>query len=151
MIGVFSVASILTLIAGYLLEESGTAVANHLGIGTGIFAATFMALATSLPEISTGLESIFIGDNQLAVSDIVGGNAFMLVIFLFADIVAGQPVLSHAGRSDVFLGGLGVVMMAVYAVSFRLRPRRCYFRLGIDSLMLIALYAAGVVIVAKMT
>ena len=150
VLGVFSFASLITLAAGYLLEESGTALATRLGVGTGIFAATFMALATSLPEISTGLESIFIGDNQLAVSDIVGGNAFMLVIFLFADIVAGKPVLSYAGPPDVWLGCLGVAMMAVYAVSFLVRPRRCYFRLGLDSLALVLLYGAGIAAVAYM-
>lgn len=147
---VFSFASLVTLAAGYLLEESGTAIANRLGIGTGIFAATVIALATSLPEISTGLESIFIGDNQLAISDIIGGNAFMLVMFLLGDIAAGKPVLSYAGRPVVWLGYLGIIMMLIYAVSFVAKLRRCYFRLGLDSVAQIVLYGVGVFIVAHL-
>ena len=74
VISIFLVASIVILISGVLLEETGTAIAGALGINSGIFAATVFALVTALPEISTGVEAIFIGDNHLALSDIWGGN-----------------------------------------------------------------------------
>jgi len=131
------------LAAGVVLEQSGTALAGRIGISAGLFAATAIALVTSLPEISTGLESIFIGDNHLAVSDIMGGNAFMLVVFLFADVVAGKPVLSYAQHSDMFLAFLALAMMAVYAFSFIKKPQRRYFRLGWDSILQIFIYVGG--------
>ena len=146
----FAGVSVVILIAGWLLEESGNALAGALGIGSGLFAATFMALATSIPEISTGLESIVIGDNHLAVSDIVGGNAFMLVLFLLGDVVARQPVLSGAVRQDLMFGLLGVAMMCVYAVSFRVRPKRCFCRLGVDSILALLLYIVGCVALARL-
>jgi cation:H+ antiporter len=147
---VFAGASAVTLVAGWLLEESGNAIATGLGIGSGLFAATFIALATSIPEISTGLESIVIGDNHLAISDIVGGNAFMLVLFLLGDAVARRPVLSDAGHQDLMFGLLGLAMMSVYAVSFIVRPKRCYCRLGVDSILALLLYIAGCVALARL-
>jgi cation:H+ antiporter len=141
---VFIFASVLTLIAGFVLEESGTAIADKLGIGSGIFAATFIALVTALPEISTGLESIFIGDNHLAISDIMGGNAFMIVLFLLGDIVAGKPVLSSAGQLDISLGILGIVMMSVYTFSFLFKLKKRHFRLGMDSYLEILIYILGI-------
>jgi len=143
---IFLVFSLITLLAGWVLEESGVAIATAFHIGDGLFAATVLALATALPEISTGLESIFIGDNQLAISDIVGGNAFMLVIFLLGDLVARKSVLSTAGQQDRVWAWLGIFMMAVYAVSFVKRLKQCYFRLGFDSILQIVLYAAGLVV-----
>ncbi|MEI7831824.1 MAG: sodium:calcium antiporter [bacterium] len=143
---IFLVASIITLFAGWMLEESGAAVANAFHIGEGLFAATVIAFATALPEISTGLESIFIGDNQLAISDIAGGNAFMLVIFLLGDLVARKSVLSTAGQQDRVWAWLGIFMMAIYAISFVKRLKRCYFRLGFDSILQIVLYAGGLVV-----
>lgn len=140
---VFLIASVITLIAGVFLEKSGSQLADKLGIGSGLFAATIMALVTALPEISTGLESILIGDNQLAISDIMGGNAFMLVIFLIADLVALKPVLSYSGHGDIIMAILGILMMAVYAVSYIRRPQKRYFRMGIDSIFVILLYIAG--------
>ena len=140
---IFLFACLVTLVAGVALELSGTALADHIGISAGLFAATMIALVTSLPEISTGLESIFIGDNHLAISDIMGGNAFMLTVFLFADLVAQKPVLSYAQHSDIFLALLGVAMMSVYAFSFINRPQKRYFRMGWDSILQIVLYVGG--------
>ncbi len=146
VIGVFVAASAATLVAGWLLEESGNAIADKLNIGQALFAGIFIALATSIPEISTGIESVLIGDNHLAISDIMGGNAFMVVLFLLADLVAKKPVLSCAGHTDLAFGVLALAMMAVYMFSFIFRPRKCYLRLGIDSVLQILLYAGGMVI-----
>jgi cation:H+ antiporter len=150
VLAIFALASIATLIAGVFLERAGSSIAGRLGIGSGIFAATAIAFVTSLPEISTGLESIFIGDNQLAISDIMGGNAFMLALFLFADLVAGKPVLSFAGHADILLGVLAAVMMGIYAISFVSKMKKCYFRLGVDSYIEIALYAIGISLLTKL-
>ena len=148
--GIFILSSIATLIAGVVCEESGSIIADRFGINSGIFAATVIALVSSLPEISTGLESIFIGDNHLAISDIMGGNAFMLVIFLFADILSKKPVLSFAGHQDILFAFLGILMMAVYATSFLIKPRKRFFRLGIDSILQIVLYVLGLIMMINL-
>jgi cation:H+ antiporter len=147
---VFVAGSVATLIAGWALEESGNAIADFFHIGSGVFAATFIALATSIPEISTGLESVFIGDNHLAVSDIVGGNAFMVVLFLLGDLVARKPVLSNLYPQDVGFGVLALLMMGVYAISFVKRPQKCFLRMGIDSILQIVLYVAGIIILMNL-
>ncbi len=146
---IFLLACVATLIAGVILEESGSAIAAQLGINSGLFAATVLALVSSLPEISTGLESIFIGDNHLAISDIMGGNAFMLTIFLFADLIAQKPILSYTDQQDLLFAILGMAMMLVYATSFLWKPKRRFFRLGLDSILEIILYVVGLIAVSR--
>ncbi len=146
VIFVFLLASIATLTAGVLLEESGTAIAENLGINSGIFAATILALVTSLPEISTGIEAVLIGDNHLALSDIWGGNAFMLVPFFIADLIVKKPILSYAQNTDRLFAFLGIGMMSVYAISFLIKLKRRYFKLGLDSILEIFLYASGIIL-----
>ena len=143
---VFVFVSIVTLIAGVLLEESGTAIAGQLGISSGVFAATIMALVTSLPEISTGVEAILIGDNHLALSDVWGGNAFMLVPFFVTDLIVRKPVLSYAQNVDRFFAYLGIAMMGVYALAFLVKFKRRYFGLGLDSILQIILYGGGIAV-----
>lgn len=146
---IFLFASLITLVAGVLLERSGSIIANKLGIGSGIFAATAIAFVTSLPEISTGLESIFIGDNQLAISDIMGGNAFMLLLFLLADMLAKKPVLSFSSSLDIRMGVLAILMMGIYVISFLSKFKKRYLRLGIDSYAVLALYILGMYFLLK--
>ena len=141
---IFAGAALATLVAGVLIEESGSELASKAGLGGAVFGATFLAAATALPEVSTGLQAVRQGDHQLAISDIFGGNAFLPVLFLVADVLAGKPTLPQAKATDLWIAGLGVVLTGIYLIGLVLRPQRVRARLGPDSLVAIALYALGI-------
>jgi len=144
VVGYFAVACAVTLVAGVALELSGEALANRAGINGVIFGATVLASATALPEISSGLAAVKLGDNALAIGDIFGGNAFQVCLFLVADLVAGSPVLPTAGRLNGWLASLGVSLTAVYGMGLIVRPDRRVARLRLDSIFAIVVFAGGV-------
>src|SRR5215213_10703756 len=141
---VFSVAAVVTLVGGVLLEQSGEAIARDAGMSGVLFGSTFLAAATALPEISTGITSVRLGDYKLAVSDIFGGNAFLPLLFLMASLLSGQAVLPQAQNTDIYLTGLGILLTGVYIWGLVFRPRRRIFRMGVDSLTVLVLYAVGI-------
>lgn len=141
---VFAAAALVTLVAGVVLERSGDAIADHIGLSGVLFGATVLAAATSLPEVSTGLTSVRNGDYQLAVSDIFGGNAFLPVLFLLATLLSGKAVLPQAQNTDIYLTALAMLLTLVYATGLLFRPRRRLAGLGPDSWTVVALYALGV-------
>jgi cation:H+ antiporter len=141
---VFTLAAVATLAAGVVLEVTGDAIAQHIGLSGVLFGATLLAAATALPEISTGLGSVRLGDYQLAVSDIFGGNAFLPVLFLLATVLAGRSVLPLAQDTDIYLAGLGILLTAVYITGLIFRPRRQVLGMGVDSLAVLALYGMGI-------
>jgi len=141
---VFSVAALVTLVAGVVLERSGDAIAEDIGLSGVLFGATVLAAATSLPELSTGLTSVRKGDYQLAVSDIFGGNAFLPVLFLLATVLSGEAALPQAQGTDIYLTALGILLTLVYMAGLIFRPQRRIARMGIDSLVVLLLYAIGV-------
>ena len=142
---IFGAAAAVTLVGGVLLERSGEKIAGHIGMTGVLFGATVLAAATSLPELSTGLASIRMRDYQLAVSDIFGGNAFLPVLFFVAALLSGSAVLPAAHRTDIYLTALGALLTVVYIFGLIFRPRRQILALGIDSAIVVALYALGVV------
>ncbi len=141
---VFTAASVITLFAGVVLATSGGALADRAGINGVIFGATFLSLASALPEVSTGIAAVRLGDHQLAMGDIFGGNAFQLCLFLLADLVAHKPVLPTIGVQNAWLGALGILLTSVYVASVVVRPTRCYLRLGLDSVGVVLIYGAGI-------
>ena len=140
----FLIGCVVTLVAGGLLEVTAASLADRAGINGVVFGATILAAATALPEISSGIAAVRLGDHTLAVADIFGGNAFQVCLFVVADLVAGAPVLPAAGRLNSWLAVLGIVLTAVYAFGLILRPERCRLRLGPDSLVAVGLFVVGI-------
>jgi cation:H+ antiporter len=141
---VFGISAAVTLVAGVFIERSGEELFGRLGMSGIFFGATVLAAATSLPELSTGLTSTRLGDYQLAISDIFGGNAFLPVLFLLATILSGQAVLPRAHNTDIYLTALGALLTVVYMIGLVFRPQRQWLRMGPDSLAVLILYAIGI-------
>src|SRR5436190_5391133 len=141
---IFAVAAGVTLAAGIVLERSGEEIAGHIGMTGILFGATILAAATALPEVSTGIAAVRLGDYQLAVSDIFGGNAFLPVLFLLANVLSGQAVLPQAQKTDIYLTGLGIVLTVVYLWGLITRPHRQVLRMGLDSIAVLVLYGVGI-------
>jgi cation:H+ antiporter len=142
--GIFAAACAVTLVAGVVLELTANALATRAGVNGVIFGATVLAAATALPEVSSGIAAVKLGDNALALGDVFGGNAFQLCLFLVADLIAGSPVLPSAGKLNSWLAALGVALTAVYAIGVVARPQRCRLRMGPDSLLALVLFAVGI-------
>ena len=146
VLGIFLAASVVTLVAGVSLQDSGNLLAGRFGIQGAVFGATVLALATALPEISSGIAAVRLGDMQLAVGDILGGNAFQICLLLVADLIAGTPVIVAAHDSDVWLGATGILMTGVAAVAIIARPERKVLWMGLDSILLVVIYAIALVL-----
>jgi cation:H+ antiporter len=141
---IFGIACAVTLAAGVMLEESGNEIATRLNVNGVIFGATVLAGATALPEISSGIAAVRLGDHALAMGDIFGGNAFQVCLFLVADLIAGQPVLPSAGNQNAWLAALGIALTAVYGFGVIGRPLHTRFRLGPDSILALLLFSVGI-------
>ena len=142
---IFILAAVVTLAAGVIVEESGRVIATHIGWSGVLFGSTILAAVTSLPEVSTGLAAVKIGDYTLAVSDIFGGNAFLPVLFLPATLLSGQSILPQAQHTDIYLASLGALLTGVYIYGLLFRDKRQFLCLGIDSIMVIIIYVVGMI------
>ena len=63
-----------------LLVDSGTAIAEALGVPQTVIALTFVALGTSLPEFVTAITSLIKGHGALSLGNVIGANLFNLVL-----------------------------------------------------------------------
>jgi len=146
VLGVFGLASLVTLVAGVGLEQTGNDLADDLGMTGVVFGATILAAVTALPEVSSGIQAVRMGAVDLAMSDIYGGNAVQLTFFLLADLLAGDPVLPQASAESLWLGALGALLTGIMICGLLVRPPRKVVGLGPDSLVVLLVYIGGVVL-----
>jgi len=140
----FAISSVVTLVAGAVLEITGSHLADRAHINGVIFGATILSVASALPEISSGIAAVRLGDNELAVADIFGGNSFQVVLFLVADLIAGTPVLPQAGRQNAWLADLGIALSVVYCWGVIRRREDTVWRLGYDSALAVVVFGLGI-------
>lgn len=142
---IFLLAAAVTLAGGVALEQTGEGIAERLHIGGLVFGATALAAVGALPEFSSCLAAARRGQETLAVSDVLGGHVFLPVLFVVGTAVADHSILSHSDRANVYLTALGIVMTAVFVYGLIFRPKRQVGKMGIDSFVVLLLYALGMV------
>lgn len=140
---IFAVAAGLTLAGGVLLERTSSVLAERMGMDGVVFGATILAAATTVPDLATGYQSVRLGNHELVISQVFGAIAFLPSLFLVANLLTGEAVLPSANGSNLYLAAFGIVLISVYMIGLLIRSRRSVLRMGIDSWLVLAIYAVG--------
>lgn len=137
-------AGLAILTAGYTVARSADALAGQTGLGASFVGVLFLAVATSLPEASTTLSAVRMGQYEMAFSNVLGANILDLTLLFLADAAyRGGPVLAEVGRFSTLAALLALLLTAIYLVALLERRRRVVFGFGIDSVVVLALYGGG--------
>jgi cation:H+ antiporter len=139
-----ALAAAVILVAGFLLARTGEAIAHGTGLGTNFFGVVVLAFATSLPEASTVIAAVRRGRYEMAISDVLGTNLFNVTIIVLVDALhPGDPVLVEAGRFASFGALLALLLTALFLAGMVERRDRTIGRLGVDSVIALLTYGAG--------
>ena len=150
-IGKTVVAAAVILAAGFLLSQTGDAIASQTGLGQSFVGAVLLGLSTSLPEISTVVSAMRLRQYEMAISDILGTNLFNIaLIFLVDAVYPGPPVLNEVGSFSLFVSLLGILLTTIYLVGLIERRNRTFARMGIDSLATLVVYGVGLFLLYQM-
>lgn len=140
-----AIAGLVILVMGYALAGSGEALADQTGLGSSFFGAVFVAISTSLPEVSTVLAAVRLGRYVMAMSDIFGTNLFDIALVFLVDLLfLESPVLNHVGTFSILAGLLGILVTAFYLVGLVERRDPVVLGVGLDTLAVIVTYLGGI-------
>ncbi len=134
-------------VAGFVVSQCAPPMATALGLSATAIGALVTAVATSLPELVTTLAAVRRGAAQLAVGGIIGGNTFDVLFLTLSDIVYRDGSLYHAvGPQDLFWIMVSLLMTAILLLGLVARERSGPGGIGVESVLLIVVYAAAVAI-----
>jgi cation:H+ antiporter len=138
----FGLLGLAILGCGLVLTASAAAVAEQTGLSASFIGVTLLASATSLPEVSTTIAAVRIGAYSMAISNIFGSNLLMIALVLPADIAySGAPILGAIDQATAFALVSGVLVTAIYLAGLLIRSQRTILGMGIDSALVLVVYA----------
>ena len=139
------------VVAGYLLARTGEAIADQTGVGSSFIGAVLVAISTSLPEVSTVLSAVRLGNYAMAISDILGTNLFdVALLFVVDGVDSGSPILNRVGRFSAFAALIGIVVTTLFTMGLIERRDRTILRMGFDSAAVLVTYLAGLVVLYQL-
>ena len=100
---VFLVIGFVLLIKGAdFFVEGSSSVAKKLHVPSIIIGLTIVAMGTSLPETAVSVSASLTGNNELAVSNVVGSNIFNLMVVIgVCAMIATVNVAKETIRRDI--------------------------------------------------
>ena len=138
--------ALATAAAGVMLSLVGDAVAEQAGLGASFAGLLLGGIATSLPEASTIYAAVRIRRFELVFSDAYGSNLFSTMAIFVADLAyPGGPILNEVGRFGLFAILLGAAVSAIFLAGCLERRNRAVLGMGVDSILVLAVYVGGLV------
>ncbi len=130
-----------TVVGAQLLVSGARALGERAEVGEGLVGFTLVALGTSLPELSTGVQAGRRGDADLVIGNLMGSNLFNSLAIAgvsgFSRLAPfGQAFITTAWVAALLAAAVGVLMVS------------CGRLTRWEGSLLVAAYAAMVAVVA---
>ncbi len=146
----FVVSSALIVISAMQLAKYGDVIAARTKLGGMFIGVLLLAGATSLPELLTGINSIYQGTPELAAGNFLGSSMFNMFILVILDIFAkDQRILRAARGKHLIAGGFSTFICAMVVFFLVANPilSEIGFTIGwvgIDSIIVMAFYVLAI-------
>lgn len=142
---IFSGLALAVGIAGYVVGEAASALVDQTAMSQSAAGTIFAAIANSLPELVTALAAVRRGALNLAVGDIIGGNAFEVLFIAAADFFYRSGSLYHQfDRDNLFTAVLAILMTGILLLGMLRRQRHGIASIGFESVLVLILYLGSI-------
>jgi cation:H+ antiporter len=150
--------SAILVLAAWWMARTGDVLAEHpiemIGrpLGATFVGACFLAIASSLPEIVTGLAAVRLGSLDMALGNIFGSNmfnVFVIVLLKLVSLASGDRYLL-AGKdfdfaSGLFSGLLPILLTGITLIGLNYPFGKRFLGFGVDSILIGILYFSGMI------
>lgn len=137
----------IVLIAALWLPSIGDKLATATGLGQTFVGSVFIALSTTLPEISLSLAAVRIGASDMAVGNLLGSNMFNIALLGLDDFLyAKAPFFSVIEKTHIVTAVSVILMSAVVIAGISYRAKKKLFILSWDTIALLLVAVLNVLV-----
>ena len=99
--------------AASMLVDSSVTIAKYFGMSDLVIGLTIIAIGTSLPELAASVASLFKGEDDMAVGNIIGSNVFNILAVMGIPGLLNPSTLSPLAMGRDYYVMLGVSILLV--------------------------------------
>ncbi|TAM47062.1 MAG: sodium:calcium antiporter [Gammaproteobacteria bacterium] len=138
----YALAALVVVAAALWLPFAAEALAQAHSLSETFVGTLFVALATTLPEMTVTVTALRLGAIDMAIGNLFGSNLFNLAIIAVDDLFYLKgPLLAHVSDLHAVSALSAVMMSGIAIVGLLYRPRsRLFGTVGWVSLMLLSVY-----------
>ncbi len=141
----FLICAGVIFFCGKRVAKYGDAIAEKTGLSGLWIGVILVSVATSLPELFTGIGStVFVGAPDLTVGNLFGANAYNLVNISLLDFAhKGPPLLSLVSSGQLLTAVLSLIPLMIATLGIflsRIFPQISFLNVSIYSILILAAY-----------
>ncbi|OKH38720.1 cation transporter [[Phormidium ambiguum] IAM M-71] len=144
----FVLLAVILAMAGYVVEQAGVSIAKSTNLSENAVGSLFTAICTSLPELVTTIAAVQRRAFTLAVSGVLGGNSFDVLVLALCDLAYRKGSIYQAlTERQVFVVALTILMTGILLLGLLRREKHGIGNIGFESFLLLLLYLGGFLLV----
>lgn len=147
VLGGYLVATAIILVTAPALARTSDQLATVTGLGGTFVGTVFVALATSLPEVSTTFQALRMGAGDLAIGNILGSNCFNILAIAGVDLFFAGDLLASISDVHAVTAACAIIATSAGTLGLLFRAEKRLWIIEPDALLVILLIVASLVLV----
>jgi len=150
-LGGFILCAIVVVICGIQLASLGDQIAIQTGLGQSFVGTLFLAIATSLPELTVGITAVKIGAYDLMIGNVAGANMLNVLVIAIADLIHRKEALhipTNLSRAQLVTGICAIAVTALVMAAMK-QKKKSKIGFGWESLVMLGVYVASLFVLYK--
>jgi cation:H+ antiporter len=129
------------------LAHTADELAMRTGLGRTFFGTVFVAMMTSLPEAVSTLSAMRLKANDMAIGNILGSNAFNMLILGLTDFASEKPVLSLVADVHAITAACVIITTCATILCMLYRAEKRWWIIEPDAALVILLILGSLYLV----
>ncbi len=147
---IFGISAVAVVIAGTKMTKYANTIATKTKLGGLWVGSILLALATSLPELVTGISAGYLGFADIAMGNVLGSNILNIAIIAVLDLMDGRrSILAKVALGHVLAAAFGMLLATIVAIGILVDFPEVAFGIGLDSFIILAVYLFGVRMITR--
>lgn len=147
---IFTVAAVVSALSAVYLSRHTDTISKQTNLGGFLAGTILLAVATSLPELTTTVSASIIGSADIAVGNGLGSIVFNTFILFVLDIYFRKKRLFlNASHHHMYTGSIALILCVITAVGLISTVSISLLNIGLTSFAVATIYVVGMLYISK--